>query len=324
VFSLSRQTARIITRNATKASLYTFTNSQLTNLPFHNSSPIKKSKWRYINWGDEQDTKAAVACFKTANKKTLKQFSEKWVSGFNQNIAYCHVSGVPWRIITGSGLDDWIYWRLVLQSITTAHNEWLPKMRSIPYWTTRVFYCDWLGSDLRIGHFPYESLTKNHTSLLICEWITSEWISLSFTLRPTVCLGIKHPSGAYDQIFITVRQLGICWCGALPLTRVRSAVYNCFWPSPAQSFSSPSPVGLVNIFYCLRFETSLFIASYDSQGYGGGIRTRLHKGSSSLHGRLYSLVAIRWHGNLCWIFVYMETRFVLSRCLGIHLHGNMC
>jgi hypothetical protein len=29
----------------------------------------------------------------------------------------------------------------------------------------------------------------------------------------------KHPSGAYDQIFITVRQLRVCWCGALSLTR---------------------------------------------------------------------------------------------------------
>jgi hypothetical protein len=34
----------------------------------------------------------------------------------------------------------------------------------------------------------------------------------------------------------------------------------------------------VTIFYCLRFETFLFIASYDSQGYGGGIRSRLHTG----------------------------------------------
>jgi hypothetical protein len=25
---------------------------------------------------------------------------------------YCHVSGVPWRIITDSGLDDCIYWHL--------------------------------------------------------------------------------------------------------------------------------------------------------------------------------------------------------------------
>jgi hypothetical protein len=44
-------------------------------------------------------------------------------------------------------------------------------------------------------------------------------------LRPTVsrpvCLGIKHTSGAYDQIFVTVSQLRVCWCGALSLTRGR-------------------------------------------------------------------------------------------------------
>jgi hypothetical protein len=34
----------------------------------------------------------------------------------------------------------------------------------------------------------------------------------------------------------------------------------------------------MTIFYCLRIETSLFVASYDSQGYGGGIRPSLHKG----------------------------------------------
>jgi hypothetical protein len=38
--------------------------------------------------------------------------------------------------------------------------------------------------------------------------------SVRFILRPTVsrpvCLRIKHPSGAYDQILITVRQLRVC------------------------------------------------------------------------------------------------------------------
>jgi hypothetical protein len=53
------------------------------------------------------------------------------------------------------------------------------------------------------------------------------WLSLnlSLMLRPMVsrpvCFGIYHPSGAYDQIFITVRQLQACCYGALSLTRGR-------------------------------------------------------------------------------------------------------
>jgi hypothetical protein len=72
-------------------------------------------------------------------------------------------------------------------------------------------------------------------------------------------------------------------CGFVDLGRLLwredgSVVYNSCWSSPAQSFSGPSSIGLVAIFYCLRFEISLFVASYDSQGHGGGIRSRLHTG----------------------------------------------
>jgi hypothetical protein len=57
----------------------------------------------------------------------------------------------------------------------------------------------------------------------------------------------------------------------------------------------PSPFGLVTIFYCLRFETSIFVASYDSQDHGGGVRPRLHTGMDPniIRVALYSLRADR-------------------------------
>jgi hypothetical protein len=39
--------------------------------------------------------------------------------------------------ITGSGLDDWIYWHLF--SIITARNQRLLMARSIPCWTSSAF-----------------------------------------------------------------------------------------------------------------------------------------------------------------------------------------
>jgi hypothetical protein len=72
--------------------------------------------------------------------------------------SYCHVSGVPWRIITGPGLDDWIYWHLPLQSllITITYNSSQSmtaqdSLHSLLDYECLLFYCDWLGSDLRSG-----------------------------------------------------------------------------------------------------------------------------------------------------------------------------
>jgi hypothetical protein len=52
--------------------------------------------------------------------------------------------------------------------------------------------------------------------------------------RRPVRLEVKHPSGAEDQIFITVGQLQACWCGALSLTRERV----CRLPDSVSSIKS--------------------------------------------------------------------------------------
>jgi hypothetical protein len=68
-----------------------------------------------------------------------------------------------------------------------------------------------------------------------------------------------------------------------PLWRDDGSVFcTCYFPSPGQWFLGPSPFVLVTIFYCLIFETSLFVAFYVSQGHDGDIRPRLHTGLTGL------------------------------------------
>jgi hypothetical protein len=69
------------------------------------------------------------------------------------------------------------------------------------------------------------------------------------------------------------------------------------------------------IFYCLRFEISLFVASYGSQGYGGGIRPRLHTGVQRLTQlfSLYSLGAAATEST-----VLTNSSIIIEACLRSH------
>jgi hypothetical protein len=140
-----------------------------------------------------------------------------------------------------------------------------------------------LSSSVRIAHIAcyWKFILLRYTQLLSLSLSLNLSLSLSLRLQPTVSrpvwLGVNYPCEAYDQILLLSESWRLVDVGRSLWREDWSVFYNCCWPSPRQSFSGPIPVGLATIFYSLIFETSLFGAFYDSQGYGGGIRPRLHK-----------------------------------------------
>jgi hypothetical protein len=76
-----------------------------------------------------------------------------------------------------------------------------------------VASCDWQGYGGGI-------LPRLHTGAAEL-WKSMSRLCYDRRFSRPARLGIKHPSLAEDQIFITVRQLQACWCGALSLTRGR-------------------------------------------------------------------------------------------------------
>jgi hypothetical protein len=104
----------------------------------------------------------------------------------------------------------WIGWlELVTPSFTFALNyNHLTQvtinncLRLLPFLTglRMSFLLLWLGSD-----FYSDRITHSNDDCILTEC----FLSLSLVLRPTVSrpvyLGIKHPPGAYDRIFVTIR-----------------------------------------------------------------------------------------------------------------------
>jgi hypothetical protein len=133
----------------------------------------------------------------------------------------------PWRIITGSEFDDWIYWHLLLQlqRIITAQNYWLLKTRFIPYWTTSVF------SSAVTDLVPiYWSVT--YSTSVVC-WLTRNSLTLNFwiLLRITNELSwteLSSQSQSQSQSYVTTdgQSASLSWNKA-PIWGLIPDLYYC-------------------------------------------------------------------------------------------------
>jgi hypothetical protein len=184
------------------------------------------------------------------------------------------------------GWSDLLPTSLQLQLIITAHNQCLSKIRSIPCWTTSVFSSTVTDLVLIYESVTYESRRTNKLS-----WTeNSNQVKVKETLRLTVSrsvgLGLEPHLGPMTRYLFLSDSYVLVSMGR-PLWREDGSVFClCRWSLPAQTSSGPSPLGLATVFYCLRFETSLFVASYDSQNHGLGIRPRHH--TSGTHSTLHT------------------------------------
>jgi hypothetical protein len=184
--------------------------------------------------------------------------------------------GLAWLILTGSGFDDCIYWCCFTIIINYDSSKSMTLYDSLHYLLDHeflLFHCDvWR--------------TKNHCSHIVLPWTTSVWLichesptdlsneseseseSHFTTDGQSACLSWnKAPIwGSRPDFDYCQTVAGLLMWGALSDEKM-DLTFTSVGGSRQRSQSRVRVSwDLSTIFYCLRFETSIFVASYDSQG----------------------------------------------------------
>jgi hypothetical protein len=188
--------------------------------------------------------------------------------------------------ITGPGLDL-LALLLQMQPILTSHNQWLLKTR---FYSTVTY-----GERRIIPRFE--------------SYVTTDGQSASLSWKKAPIWGLR------PDFYRCLTVAGLLMGGALSDETTGLSFTIAAGPRQRSHSRGPSLVELGTIFHCLRFESSLFVASYDLQGYGGGIRTRLHTG-------FFSVTA----HSLSWTeLISRRTAVRLLFCFSVFIrcHGNV-
>jgi hypothetical protein len=201
----------------------------------------------------------------TDGQSASLSWNKAHIWGLRQDFYYCQK--VASLLMWGALSDE----RTFLLLITDVGPRQCSQSRVRVPWDSRQYF---IASDMRLPFSsPPTSLsitveviepTSTRDKPSVQSYSHCDWRSVS----KSWC---RAPSGAHDQIFITVWQLRSRFCEAPSLTRGRVCLLYRLLALANAVFLGSESLGL-------RFETFLFVASYDSQGHGGGIRPRLHTG----------------------------------------------
>jgi hypothetical protein len=139
-----------------------------------------------VGWTKER---TLTVTHKRHRRRPLLEKSSKYITAIaRQQTLYCHIL---WVCVTNN--EFWIGWLDLLTPsfmITlnynqfTAHNQWLTKTRSIPYWTISVFFLVFLLLWLVWFWFTNYSFLVYEWRLTY-EWLPNEWIQSSSLLPAT-------------------------------------------------------------------------------------------------------------------------------------------
>jgi hypothetical protein len=123
----------------------------------------------------------------------------------------------------------------------------------------------WRGDGSYVCHSNFKS--QSHSQ----SYIATDGQSITKSL-------CRAPSGARDQIFITLWQLRSYFCGLPFLTRGRVCFLYMQLALASVVFFGSESLGIRDHILLSQIWDFLFVNSYVSQGHGGGIRTHLYKG----------------------------------------------